>query len=99
MFARHQAEIGHQLASIGEASKVADFGHHRDRNDESDPAHRLERRGDRRHRPGRHQLLDLPRQPVASAFGILNQYGYSPAARSAAPDDQSGPWRASVDMP
>jgi hypothetical protein len=24
VFARHQAEIGHQLASIGEASKVAD---------------------------------------------------------------------------
>ena len=40
VFARHQAEIGHQLASIGEASKVTDFGHNRDRDDESDPAHR-----------------------------------------------------------
>ena len=71
VFARHQAEIGHQLASIGEASKVTDFGHDRDRDDESDPAHRLERRGDRRHRPARHQLFDLPRQP--------RQHGYSPA--------------------
>lgn len=72
VFARHQAEIGHQLPSIVEASKVADFGYHRDRDDESDPTHCLERRGDRGHRPARHQLFDLPRQPVASGFGILD---------------------------
>jgi hypothetical protein len=32
MFGGHQAEIGHQLSRIGEASKVSDLGHHGDRN-------------------------------------------------------------------
>jgi hypothetical protein len=36
------------------------------------PAHRLERRDDRCHRPVWHQLLDLPRQPVEPGFGILD---------------------------
>jgi hypothetical protein len=40
--------------------------------DESDPAQRLKRCGDGRHRPLWHQLFDLTRQPVASEFGVLD---------------------------
>jgi len=72
MFGGHQAEIGHQLPRIGEASKVSDLGYHGDRNHQGDPAHRLERRNDRGHRPARQQLLDLPRQPVEPGFGVLD---------------------------
>jgi hypothetical protein len=69
MFGGHQAEIGHQLPRIGEASKVSDFGHDGDCDYQGDTAHGLERRDDRGHRPARQQLLDLSRQPLAATLG------------------------------
>ena len=72
MLARHQAEIGHQLPGIGEATEIADFRHDGDRHDEGDPAHRLESCNDGRHRPVRQQLLDLLCQPVASGLSFLD---------------------------
>jgi len=72
MFAGDQAEIGHQLSCIGEAAKVSDLGHDRNRDHQGDPAHCLESRDDGRHRPVRQQLLDLPRQPLEPGFGVLH---------------------------
>jgi hypothetical protein len=72
MFGGDQAEIGHQLSRIGEASKVSDLGHHGDGNHQGDPAHRLKRCDDGGHRPARQQLLDLSRQPVEPGFGVLD---------------------------
>jgi len=72
VFGGHQAEIGHQLPRIGEASKVSDLGHDGDCNYQGDTAHGLERRNDRGHRPARQQLLDLLGQPVDPGFGVLD---------------------------
>ena len=72
MFRRYQAQIGHQLSRIGKAAEVADLGYNGDRDHQGDPAHRLQRGDDWRHRPVWQQLLDLPGQPVAPGFGILD---------------------------
>jgi hypothetical protein len=55
-----RGRLGDQLSRIGEAAKVTDFGHDRHCDHQRDPAHRLQSGDDRQ------QLLDLPRQPVAS---------------------------------
>src|SRR5262249_26650220 len=39
VLARHQAEIGHQLPGIGEATEVADFRYDGDGHYKGDPAH------------------------------------------------------------
>jgi hypothetical protein len=47
LFGSYQAEIGHQLPRVGEASKVADLGQAGDRPHQGDPVHRLQRCDDR----------------------------------------------------
>src|SRR5277367_159254 len=47
MLRRHQTEIGHQLARIGETREVAQLGDERCRIDQSHAAHRLQRRHNR----------------------------------------------------
>ena len=70
MLRRRQAEIGHQLARIGETGKIAYFGSHGNGNDQSDAAHGLQSLHHRRHRPLRYKLFDLPGQPLNAIFGV-----------------------------
>jgi hypothetical protein len=70
---RHQPEIGHELAQIGEARQVAQFSDQRCRIDQRHAAHRLQRRHDRGQRPVRQHRLDLRRQPVAPRVGGFNR--------------------------
>jgi hypothetical protein len=70
VLAWHQDEIGHQLARITEAGKIADLDDHRHGIDQSDAAHCLDRTHNRRHRPIGQERLDLPRQSVDPSLGI-----------------------------
>jgi hypothetical protein len=69
MLGWHQPEIGHQLARIGKAREVAQFGNQRRRIDRGHAAHRLQRRHDRGKRPVRQRRLDLRHQPIAPSLG------------------------------
>jgi len=97
VFGGHQAEIGHQLPRIGEASKVSDLGHDGDCNYQGDTAHGLECRND----PGPStSSAAAPRFAGLAGRPGLRRPGRrerNPAARSAAPDGQSVPWSASGD--
>jgi hypothetical protein len=70
----HQAQVGHELAGVGEAGEVADIGDHgRRRDNQADPAHRLHALDHRRHRPGRQELLDLALQTREPCFRVLDR--------------------------
>jgi hypothetical protein len=69
MFGRHQPEICHQLARIGEAREIAQFGDQRRRIDQRHAAHRLQRCHDGGQRPVWQYRLDLRRQSIAPRLG------------------------------
>jgi hypothetical protein len=73
MLGRHQPEIGHQLARIGKAREVAQFGDQCGGIDQRHAAHRLQRCHDRSQRPVRQHRLDLCRQPIASRLGSFDR--------------------------
>ena len=61
---------GHQLAGVGEPTKVPDLGRQHHGREEGNAAHRLQGSDDRRQRPGGHQLPDLLTQTVAPTLGL-----------------------------
>ena len=71
-FARHQAEIGHELARLGEATEVADLGGDGHGHDLADATHGLERSNDRRQRPARQQVRDLLGQSGHPPLRVLD---------------------------
>jgi hypothetical protein len=73
MFGRHQSEISHQLARIGEAREVAQFGDQGRRIDQRHAAHRLQRCDHRRQGPVRQQRRDLRGQPIAPRRGRVDR--------------------------
>jgi len=70
MLRRRQPEIGHQPAGIVEPVEVANFGHHRHRHDERDPAHGLYRPDYRREAQARQQDRDLIGQSLDPGLGV-----------------------------
>jgi hypothetical protein len=81
MLGWHQPEIGHQLARIGKAREVAQFGDQRCRIDQGHTAHRLQGCHDRGQRPVRQHRLDLRRQPIAPRLGGSTAAMWSPSTR------------------
>ena len=77
---RNQAEIGHQLARIGEAGEVADFRNDRDRDDKSDAAHGLDGLDHGRHRPAWQQDPRSAGSGARPALRRRSPHGCSPAA-------------------
>jgi hypothetical protein len=73
MLGRDQPEIGHQLPRIGKAAKIANLGDDGHGDDQRNPAHRLQRRDHRRHRPARQQFFDLAGQSGEAGFRVLNR--------------------------
>jgi hypothetical protein len=68
----HQAQVGHQLARIGEPGEIADLRGDRHCDDQADPTHRLHGLDHRRDRPGRQQFLNLALQALEPCLGILH---------------------------
>ena len=71
--ARHQTEIGHQLARALEAAYIADLGHKGHRGQKRHPTQGLISLDHRRHRPGLDHLSDLLVQALQSRLGILDR--------------------------
>ena len=70
---RHEAQEGHQLPRMGEASDVADFGDEADRRDKRHTAQRLERVHDRRPTPIRGKRPELVREAPDALFGVVDR--------------------------
>jgi hypothetical protein len=73
MFGRHQPEIGHQLARVGKAREVAQFGDQGCGVDQRHAAHRLQRRHHRGQCPVRQHRCNLRRQPIARRLGDFDR--------------------------